>query len=313
VTVAAFTKFTDSALEKYIVMFGIGELVSCIAIESGIENSNYFITTSKHGENKEFVLTIMEELTFDDLPFFNNLLSHLFHFGLPVPAPQQTLDGMTSTIFCGKPAVVFSRLAGTHLEVATGEHCFETGKILAEIHGALATRDLQRENPFDINWMTQAIVQVEHLLDEQESSMLATFADEYAKVCQLPLPKGIIHGDLFRDNVLFEADRLTGVIDFYHACNDYLIQDIAITINDWCKTGSGNIDETHQNSLLRGYESVRKLEDEEREFLPCFQRAGSARFALTRLLGGNNGEYLKDPREFLDLATNLSRAKMTRL
>jgi homoserine kinase type II len=304
--VAAFTKFSDTALENYLIMFGMGELVSCNAIESGIENSNYFITMSKHGEDKEFVLTIMEELSFDDLPFFNNLLSHLFHFGLPVPAPQQTLDGMTSTIFCGKPTVVYSRLAGKHLAVATEKHCFEIGKVLAEIHGALATKDLQRGNPFDVDWMNQTLRQVDRLLSDEESNMLVTFADEYAEACELTLPRGIIHGDLFRDNVLFENDRLTGVIDFYHACNDYLIQDVAITINDWCKTGPGFIDQKLQDSLLQGYESIRTLEVEEREFLPCFQRAGSARFALTRLLSGDDGDHLKDPREFLELAARLS-------
>ena len=303
---AAFTKFSDSALENYLIMFGIGELVSCQAIESGIENSNYFITMSKHGEDKEFVLTIMEALSFDDLPFFNNLLSHLFHFGLPVPAPQQTLDGMTSTIFCGKPTVVYSRLAGEHLEEATEKHCYEVGKILAEIHGALATKGLQRKNPFDIDWMSQTIRQVDHLLSDEESNMLVRFADEYAEACELTLPKGIIHGDLFRDNVLFDNDRLTGVIDFYHACNDYLIQDVAITINDWCKTRTGEIDQRLQDGLLQGYESIRTLEDEEREFLPCFQRAGSARFALTRLLSGEDGDHLKDPREFLELSAKLS-------
>jgi homoserine kinase type II len=306
VGVAAFTKFSDTALENYLVMFGIGELVSCTAIESGIENSNYFITTSKHGEDNEFVLTIMEELSFNDLPFFNNLLRHLFHFGLPVPAPQQTLDGMTSTIFCGKPTVVYSRLAGKHLTVAGEKHCFEIGKTLAEIHSASATKNLQRENPFDIDWMSQTIKQVDHLLSDVNSNMLVKLADEYAEVCELDLPKGIIHGDLFRDNVLFENDQLTGVIDFYHACNDYLIQDVAITINDWCKTQSGIIDQKLQDSLLQGYESIRVLEDEEREFLPCFQRAGSARFALTRLLSGDGGGHLKDPGEFLELAARLS-------
>lgn len=306
VRVAAFTKFTDSALEKYLVMFGIGELVSCVAIESGIENSNYFITTSKSGEDKEFVLTIMEGLSFDDLPFFNNLLSHLFHFGLPVPAPQQTLDGMTSTIFCGKPTVVFSRLPGNHLESATQEHCAEIGKVLAEIHSALATRALHRANPYDSDWMSQTIDQVKHLLDAKDAVLLARYAQEYAEACQLTLPRGIIHGDLFRDNALFEDDRLTGVIDFYHACDDYFIQDIAIAINDWCKSHSGVIDDSLKDSLLKGYETVRTLEKEEKEFLPCFQRAGAARFILTRLLSSNSGDYLKDPKELLDVAKKLS-------
>ena len=131
-------------------------------------------------------------------------------------------------------------------------------------------------------------------------------ADEYAEISELPLPKGVTHGDLFRDNALFKEEELTGVIDFYRACNDFLIQDIAITINDWCRTTRDEIDQELSESLLQGYESARELEDEEKEFLPCFQRAACARFALTRLLSGDEGRHLKDPHEYIQLAAHLS-------
>ena len=303
---AAFTTFSTSALERYLIMFGIGDLVSWSPVEEGIENSNYFVTTRKHGEDREFVLTIMESLSFDDIPFFSGVLTHLFHYGLPVPAPQQTLDGMTSTIFCSKPTVVFPKLEGEHPEQATVNHCTQIGKVLGDIHCALATTQLYRPNPFDIDWMVRTIEQVGHLLDEKDLALLQKMADEYAEISELSLPKGVTHGDLFRDNALFKGEELTGVIDFYRACNDFLIQDIAITINDWCRTTQDDIDAELSESLMRGYESVRELEDEEKEFLPCFQRTACARFALTRLLSGDEGRHLKDPHEYIQLAVRLS-------
>ena len=302
---AAFTKFEDSKLEKYIALFSVGEVTFFAPIESGIENSNYFVHTTKDGEDRSYVLTIMESLTFNDLPFFNRVLSHLFNFGVPVPAPQQTLDGMTSTIFCGKPTVLFPKLEGSHLDSADAEHCEQIGKVLAEIHSSLTTKNLHRENPFSVDWMFETIDQIKPLVKERNFELLTRIADEYAEISELPLPKGIIHGDLFRDNALFVNEKLTGVIDFYRACHDFLIQDIAIAINDWCITDAGSIDEALRDGLLRGYESVRTLEDEEREFLPHFQRAASARFALTRMLSSDDGDFLKDPREFLKLAAEL--------
>jgi len=304
--VAAFTTFSDSALKRYLIMFGIGELRSWSAIETGIENSNYFITTEQHGVEREFVLTIMEDLSFDDIPFFNTVLRHLSHFGLPVPAPHQTLDGMTSTIFCGKPTLVLPKLEGDHLIETSTLHCSIIGKALAEIHVTLAPKNLDRDNPYNSDWMAKTIIDVQHLLETADLQLVNKIAAEYAEISDLPLPKGIIHGDLFRDNALFKDDQLTGIIDFYHACKDFFIQDVAITINDWCRSKDGLLDAARTAALIEGYETVRTLEDEEREFLPFFQRVASARFALTRLLSGEEGAHLKDPKELLRLASSLS-------
>jgi homoserine kinase type II len=299
---AAFTTFSNNALERYLIMFGVGDLVSWSPAVEGIENSNYFVTTRKFEEEREFVLTIMESLSFDDLPFFSGVLMHLFHYGMPVPAPQHTLDGMTSTIFCNKPTLLFPKLEGEHPVVVTDKHCRRIGGVLGDIHCALATTDLYRPNPFNIDWMLRTIEQVGDILDENDLFLLNELADEYAEINELNLPRGVTHGDLFRDNALFKGDELTGVIDFYRACNDFLIQDIAITINDWCRTEQDDIDENLAVSLLQGYESVRQLESEEKEFLPCFQRSACARFTLTRLLSGEDGQHLKDPYEYLQLA-----------
>ncbi len=282
-------------------MFDVGDLLESTPVPDGIENSNYFVTTVKYGEKREFVLTIMENLDWDEVPFFNSILGHLGHFGLPVPAPQKTLDGMTLTTFCGKPTVLFPRLPGRHTLQPDPGNCASIGKVLAEIHTTLAATPFERVNPYDDHWMVSTIARIESLLDPGEKDLLESLADHYSEWRDLPLPRGIIHGDLFRDNALFVEDRLTGVIDFYHACTDFLVQDIAITINDWCRTSSGTLDEHRLGAFLEAYESVRPLETGEREYLPAFQRIACARFSLTRFISGGDGTPLKDPREFLRL------------
>ncbi len=303
---SAFTTFSQDALEVFLVKFDVGDLISWTPIKTGIENSNYFVTTRKHAEDRSFVLTIMEVLSFDDIPFFNGLLMHLSHYGLPVPAPQQTLGGMTSTTFCDKPTVLVPKLTGEHPKQISTNHCNAIGQVLGEIHCALATTYLYRANPFDLDWMFHTIENLGHELDKEDRLLLDKIADEYAEISELPLPKGITHGDLFRDNALFKGEELTGVIDFYRACNDFLIQDIAITINDWCRTEQNEISAELSESLLQGYESKRSLEDEERELLPNFQLAACARFTLTRLLSGSEGHHLKDPLVYMHLAASLS-------
>ncbi len=296
---AAFTTFDETALRRYLVMFGVGELESFEPISDGIENSNYFITVNMHGEQTDFVLTIMEYLSFDDMPFFSSLMRHLSHFGLPVAAPRQTLDGMTSTIFCGKPTLLLPRLAGAHLTQANADHCRTLGGALADIHGTLATQDLHRDNPYSHPWMERALDAPD--IDGNDRRLLARIVADYELAQELDLPRGIIHGDLFRDNVLFDQGELTGILDFYHACDDFLIQDIAICINDWCRLASGEIDIERRDALLLGYESRRALTSAETDYLPLFQKFAAARFALTRLLSGETGPYLKDPAELLTL------------
>lgn len=299
---AVFTTFSDEALARYVVMFGLGELVSFEPIDEGIENSNYFVTLSKEGEETEYVLTIMEQLSFADLPFFNKVLMQLFHHGLPVAAPRQTLDGMTSTIFCGKPALLFKRLPGDHPEQVTDKHCYELGRFMAMSHMALGTLKETRDNPYNVDWMKKTVTELE--LSHEDSTSLQSYLREYEQLHELDLPTGLIHGDLFIDNALFEFETLTGVIDFYHACRDFLIQDIAIAINDWCSVKGETIDAELEAAMLAGYESERELSDTEKQTLRPLQRASAARFALTRFLSGD--PPLKNPAAMLALARSIS-------
>lgn len=303
---AAFTTFSTAALERYLVMFDIGDLHTFEAIETGIENSNYFVTLIAGDETYDFVLTITENLTFEEVPFFNDLLAQLARSGLPVPVPERTLDGMSSTIFCGKPAWLFPKLPGAHPVEVTPGQCATIGRALAQLHGGAGAARYTRDNPYSLAWLESTLEAQSGSLDDADLAMLSRILDEYRAVAANDdLPKGIIHGDLFRDNALFDGEVLTGIIDFYHACEDFLVQDLAITLNEWCTDSEGREDEARYTALMNGYESVRPLTGEERALLPAFRRSGAMRFILTRLLSGDEDGHLKDPEEYLSVARKL--------
>lgn len=302
---AAFTSFTEEALKRYLVMFGRGELAGFSAITSGIENSNYFVHLDKDGQTTEFVLTIMEEHSFAEVPFFNKVLTRLHHYGLPVAAPQTTLDGMSSTIFCGKPTFLFKRLPGEHPESIDTEHCMTLGQFIASLHKALDDMPETRNNPYDLVWMQQSLAGIEHLLSGDDKALLNSLVQDYEDISNMALPRGLIHGDLFRDNALFAGGSLTGVIDFYHACEDMLVQDLAIAINDWCTTPEHAPDKVRRTAMIAGYESVRELTADEHDVLLRLQQVSAARFALTRFQSGD--PPLKDPGAMLNLARQLQR------
>jgi homoserine kinase type II len=301
--VAAFTSFEEEALDQYLEMFGKGRLASFSPIAGGIENSNYFVHLENDGETSEFVLTIMEDHSFAEIPFFGKILSRLRHFGLPVAAPETTLDGMTSTTFCDKPAFLFRRLPGIHLEIVNEHHCEILGKFIASLHKALDGMEESRDNPYDFTWMRGTLDIVKERLSGSQYSLLSQVIEEYAEIGAAGLPSGLIHGDLFRDNTLFVNDHLTGVIDFYHACHDLLIQDLAIAINDWCRTEDNQMHTPRRDAMISGYESVRPLLSEEKQALIPIQRVSAARFALTRFLSGD--PPLKNPTEMIDLARTI--------
>ena len=300
---AAFTQFSHTSLEHYLAMFDLGELVSFDPITAGIENSNYFITLDNEGFETEYVLTIAESLDFNEVSFFGRLLDQLSNKHLPVPSPLRTLDGMSSTIFCKKPTWLFPKLSGSHPTVATAIHCRTVGKLVADIHAASANASYHRANPFHPDWAQQTLQSKQSELHQKDHAMLEATLQDYKDALKNPLdlPSGIIHGDLFMDNTMFEGDRLTGVIDFYHACEDYLIQDVAIALLVWCTDSGGHVNEELAQALLQGYGDVRSLTDDETRLLPMFCRTAASRFVLTRLLSGEGQNYLKDPREFLKI------------
>lgn len=303
---AAFTTFDRGRLEGYLHLFQLGELVSFSPIDEGIENSNYLVTLTEEGEERDYILTILEFLSFNQLSFFNSLLNHLSRQGLPVPVPCQTLDGMTSTIFCGKPSLLCPKLPGAHPAVVDGSCSYKIGQTLARIHAASASFSLPTEkipnNSYDPAWAKSTLAEVGSALRPEDQALMSEYVTRYELAANPDLPRGIIHGDLFRDNSLFSDGELTGIIDFYHACEDILVLDLAISLNDWCSDDSGVIEPELAAQMIAGYESVRPLTDAERSALRDFQKVAALCFVLSRLQGGN----LKDPEEILRIARALA-------
>ncbi len=297
---ATYTEVTAESLTRYLFMFDLGELRSFEPISAGIENSNYFVTLDNE---HEFVLTITEDIDLNDVPFFNDLLGRLVSAGLPVPEPQRTLDGMPSTIFKGKPTWLFTRLNGSHVTDPNETQCFEIGKALAIIHQQALSCHFERPNAYNPSWTEKTLELVKEQLEPDDHNTLLRAVANYCQF-EKPLPRGVIHGDLFRDNALFEGNNLTGVIDFYHACDDYLIQDLAITINDWCLDGV-EVVEAKQEALLNGYEQIRKLEADETSHIEQFRIFAAMRFALTRLLAASDDPSRK-PQAKLELLAHLT-------
>lgn len=303
----AFTTFSREALERYVRMFGMGDLDDFEPIAAGIENSNYFVTLAGEGGRHTFVLTITEDLEFPEVAFFNDLLTNLDRAGLPVPNPVRTLDGMAGTIFCGKPAWLFPLLPGAHPTSADVERCRQVGETLAGIHEGGRAARYSRENPYPVDWARQTLARFADHLTGADAGRVANAIDaqaDFERDMGERLPRGIIHGDLFMDNTLFEAGRLSGIIDFYHACEDALITDIAITLNAWATGPDGALDEARSAALLEGYERRRPLEAAERDCLAQVRAWAAMRFVLTRLLSGEGGAFRKDPEEFLRILRN---------
>lgn len=281
---ATYTQISHESLTRFLYMFDIGELAHFEPITAGIENSNYFVTLDNESE---YVLTITEDLELSEVPFFNDLLQQLVNARLPVPEAQRTLDGMSSALLKGKPTWLFNRLPGTHQMAPIPSQCHAIGRALATIHDQSPKCRYRRENVYNHAWACAALKQVTSQLDPTNLRNLQSAVDLYQDLSSEQLPSGIIHGDLFRDNALFLGDELTGVIDFYHACDDFLVQDIAIALNDWCVEGK-QFSQSHEAAVLEGYETVRQLEPLELELLRQFRAFAAMRFSLTRLLANSD-------------------------
>ena len=289
---AVFTEVSQSEAGKLVRALDLGELRELRGIQGGIENTNYFLITDR----AEYVLTLFERLTFEQLPFYLHLMKHLARHGIPVPEPQALPatasagepDGEILFELCGKPAAVVNKLRGKSELVPTTPHCAAVGAMLARMH--LAGRDNPRSQPNlrALPWWNQTVPVVLPYVDEAQAALLRSelaFQNHVADgSAYAALPRGVIHADLFRDNVMFEQDRLTGLFDFYFAGVDCWLFDIAVCLNDWCiDLATGAHHEEHAAAFLRAYAGVRPLAAAERQLLPAMLRAGALRFWISRL------------------------------
>lgn len=283
-TMAVYTEVSLALAQALFRQLNIGELLSLKGCAGGIENTNYFATTS----SGEYVLTLFERLSFEQLPYYLQLMRHLAVKGIPVPKPEANREGVILHQLLGKPAAVVNRLAGQSQLAPTASHCRQAGQTLAEMHLAGLDFEMKQPNLRGLAWWNATIPVVLPFLNEAQKRLLSAELHHQNQLATLEsyatLPKGPIHADLFRDNAMFEGERLTGFFDFYFAGNDTWLFDLAVALNDWAvdlDTGMSN--PSRAQALLQAYQQVRPLTDAEHQLIPDLLRAAALRFWISRL------------------------------
>jgi homoserine kinase type II len=286
---AVFTPVQFDEAAALVRRVGLGDLRSLKPISAGIENTNYFVSA----ERGEYVLTVFERLTAEQLPFYLRLMQHLARRSIPVPEPRADATGEILHALAGKPAAIVDRLRGGHALAPDAAHCAQVGAMLARMHLAGADFALHQPNLRGLAWWDETAPQVHPFLSAAERELVdaeLAFQHELARgAAHARLPRGAIHADLFRDNVMFEpgadgADRLSGFFDFYFAGVDAFGFDIAVCLNDWCiDLGTGRLDESRAEAFVAAYDTLRPLTGDERRLLPALMRAAAFRFWLSRL------------------------------
>ena len=281
---AVFTKVTFDAAAAFIGPLNIGTLTQLKGCTGGIENTNYFADTTQG----RYVLTLFERLTHEQLPFYLHLMKHLAQRGIAVPDPQPNGDGDILMTLCGKPAAVVNRLRGDHHLAPNAVDCAQLGTMLARMHVAGQDFGMHQPNLRGLAWWTQTVPvvlpfltppQAELITNELCVAQAVAVSSAYAA-----LPRGPIHADLFRDNVMFDGSQLTGVFDFYFAGVDCLLFDVAVCLNDWCiDLATGDLIEARADALLSAYDAVRAFTASELRLLPTLMRNAALRFWLSRL------------------------------
>lgn len=280
---AVYTDISEVELGAFLGEYDVGELLSYKGIAEGSENSNYLLHTSAGS----FILTLYERRVDEaDLPFFLGLMEHLATKGVSCPLPVRRRDGAMYGTLAGRAAAVITFLEGMWLRKPMPAHCREVGKALAELHLAGADFALTRRNALSIDGCRRLWDLSKNRADEVETGLACEVESDLELLERdwpTALPKGVIHADLFPDNVFFLGEELSGLIDFYFACNDFLAYDVATCLNAWCFEKDGSYNLTKGTALLAGYETIRPLDAEEVAALPLLARASALRFMLTRL------------------------------
>jgi homoserine kinase type II len=276
--VSVFTRITRPQLDQFFSAYTLGEVVSFEGIADGIDNTNYSVTTTQGS----FVLTLFESLTSDDLPHFLKLLSHLTTNNMPCPSPQSDRQANLWRELNNKPAAVFRRLSGAAMASPSVLHCQEIGLQLASLHRCTQGYVFPVKSGNDLSWCKTVLNKIGSHLSATDRELINDELVFQAENSSANLPRGVIHADLFRDNALFVDDQLSGLLDFYSACTDTLLLDVAITANDWC-CDNGKVNVEKFTALLSAYESLRPLEPVEKQHWPVLLRAAALRFWLSRL------------------------------
>jgi len=300
---AVYTEVPDNELRAFVEQYQIGEVLACKGIAEGVENSNYLLHTTQGS----YILTLYEKrVKREDLPFFLGLMQHLAAKGLNCPTPLNGKDGTALRELCGRPAAICTFLEGMWPRRPNERHCQLLGAALADLHVKGRDFAMQRPNNLSLAGWQELAAKTAERADEVEAGLAALIADEMGYL-EAHWPQGLeigtIHADLFPDNVFFLGDKLSGLIDFYFACTDFLAYDLAVCINAWCFEGDSSFNVTKAQKMVRGYDSHRKIPEAEIAALPILARGSALRFLLTRLYDWLNhppGAFVqpKDPLEY---------------
>jgi homoserine kinase type II len=301
---AVYTDVTADDLADFLTGYDIGELLSYKGIAEGVENSNFLVHTSRG----YFILTLYERRVHAaDLPFFLGLMEHLANRGLTCPLPVKNRRGETLGKIAGRPAAIITFLEGMWIRRPAAAHCAGVGEALARMHLAGADFGLKRPNALSVEgWrrLYESCRERAHEVQRDLSQFIEQELIHLEVVWPRDLPQGVIHADLFPDNVFFLGDKLSGLIDFYFACTDALAYDVAICLNAWCFETDHSYNVTKGRALLQSYDKLRPLSREERRLFPVLARGAALRFLLTRLVDWLNvppGALVKpkDPNEYI--------------
>jgi homoserine kinase type II len=309
--VAVYTHLETADFIDFIADYDLGEFVCFKGIEGGIENTNYFVTLNHQGAQSDYVLTLFEEFSMQDMPFFVELATWLADRGLPVPYPIKDKNGIALKCIKHKPALLQNRLEGHHLEQSElcVEHCADIGTKLAEFHLGAQHFFLKRNSHRGLYWWRRESLNIRKHLNPEDALLLQDEVQRFDKLLtqygkQLPLT--VIHGDLFHDNVLFDGRKIKAIIDLYNSATAYMLFDLAIVANDWCRDPDNSIDPLKEQALLSAYNMTRAFTEVERLAWPQLTQTAAMRFWLSRLIpaygveqaGRNSSEMvIKDPDE----------------
>ena len=280
---AVYTEVPDDALAAFLAEYDIGQLVAYKGIAEGVENSNFYLETDRG----RFILTLYEKrVAPEDLPFFVGLMDHLAAKGLDCPTPVHGRDGKALRRLCGRPAAIVTFLKGVSVKRILAEHCRSVGDALAELHQDGADFGRERANALGPSGWRPLFERSAPRAHEVQKGLAGEIEKELAWLeshWPADLPRGVIHADLFPDNVFFLGNEVSGLIDFYFACTDFLAYDLAICLNAWCFEADGSYNVTKARAMAGGYAARRPLAAAERAALPALLRGGAVRFLLTRL------------------------------
>ena len=281
---AVYTEIPDEEFEAFMARYDLGAVTALKGIAEGVENSNFLLATEKG----QFILTLYEKrVAAADLPFFLGLMEHLAARGLNCPVPVRDRAGEALARLAERPAAIVTFLPGVWVRRPRTEHCAAVGAVLARLHLAGEGFPLRRRNALSVEGWRPIFAQCAGRADTVHPGLAEDIAGELAFLEEhwpRGLPEGIIHADLFRDNVFFLGEALSGVIDFYFACNDMFAYDVAVCLNAWCFEPDGSLNVTKARALLSGYRAIRALSADELAALPILARGSALRFLLTRLI-----------------------------